>query len=252
MKREEDKRIDKLSKKIFRKIGQTIREHNLIDENDRILLGLSGGKDSMILLESLVNRKRAFHFQFDLKVAHILPENTGYSVNLEYIAEYCRTNGLDLLTRKIKPDLSGKQKAPCFVCSWYRRKALFDLSRELDCNKLAFGHHRDDALQTFLINMVYHGSISSIPYTLSMFGGRLELIRPMLDVWEKDLREIAYYKTYKTVQKSCPYEKNTKRNYAAELIDLIEKNYPKAKINMFNALDNIYEEYLPSIKKRLK
>ncbi len=247
---ENRKKSDKLFRKVCRKIGQTVREHRQIVENDRVLVGLSGGKDSMIMLESLANRKKAFPFRFELFVAHIIPSGTGYNVNISYLEQFCESMGLKLISREIYPDLNEKDKSPCFICSWHRRKALFDLSRELNCNRIAFGHHRDDALQTFLMNMLYHGSISSMPYKLEMFGGRVCLIRPMMDLWESDLAELARFRNYASVEKSCPHEELTKRNYTSEILKNFENDFPGSKRNMFHALNNIYYEYLPNVKKR--
>lgn len=240
----------KLFKKIAKKTGQTIREYGLIAEKDRVLVGLSGGKDSMIMLESLVNRKKAFPFKFNLFVAHIIPENIGYEVDLVYLEQFCGDHGLELISRRIYPDINEQQKSPCFICSWHRRKALFNLAKELNCNKIAFGHHRDDALQTFMMNMIYHGSISSMPYRLKMFGGRVEIIRPMMDLWEKDLIKLADQRNYIPVEKACLHEDQTKRNYTLELLNKLENDFPGAKRNMFHALDNIYSEYLPEVKRR--
>jgi len=248
MKTEEKFNEAKFFLKINRKIRQTVREHNLISENDRVLVGLSGGKDSMILLKSLANLKRSLPFSFDLLAAHVIPLNIGYQANTVYLQEYCKDLGLELILKEIILDTGRNNKSECFICSWHRRKALFDLTKELNCNKLAFGHHRDDAIQTFFMNMIYHGSISSLPYSLKMFEGRVRLIRPMLDLWEKDLSILAELKKLEAVEKSCPFEDKTKRKFTRELAELIEISYPKAKINIFHALDNLYPEYLPSVK----
>ena len=250
MKPEAQMQAEKLFLKTCKKIGRTIREKAMIREGDRVLLGLSGGKDSMILLECLVKIKKSLPFSFEVFPAHILPVNIGYQINLPYLEQFCHNLGLKLIIKEIEPDFERKEKAECFVCSWHRRKALFDLTRELNCNKLAFGHHRDDALQTFMINLVYHGSISSMPYSLNMFERRAQLIRPLMDLWEKDLDALSKTRNYAAIEKSCPHEKLTKRAEMASLLDEMEAKYIKAKINMFHALGNIYDEYLPKAKKR--
>ena len=149
-----------------------------------------------------------------------------------------------------KPDIQKSDKAVCFACSWERRKAIFNLGKELNCNKLAFGHHRDDALQTFMMNLLYHGSISSLPYSLSMFEGSLNLIRPLLDIWENELISLAKFRKFEAINKSCPHEDLSKRNYTKNLINNLGDTYPTAKINMFHAMDNIYSEYLPHSKNK--
>ncbi len=241
----------KLFKKLGRKMALTIREQNLLEEGDRLLVGLSGGKDSMIMLELLADRIKAFPFHVDMYAIHIVPENIGYEVDIEYLKKFTDKLGVELRLETTSPNIEDTKKAPCFICSWERRKAIFNLAKELDCNKIAFGHHRDDALQTFLMNVLYHGSISSLPYSLSMFKGRLKLIRPLMDIWEKDLIQFASYKTYDAIEKICPHENLTKRNYTKDLLSQLGKNHPSAKSNIFNALDNIFPEYLPQKKKNL-
>lgn len=240
---------EKLFKKLGRKMSLTIKQHNLIEEGDRILLGLSGGKDSMILMELLADRLRAFPFKAKMEAVHIIPENIDYEVNLENLQKFAYQLSIKLHIRYIKPDITKSEKSPCFICSWERRKAIFMLSEELNCNKIAFGHHRDDALQTFIMNMLYHGSISSLPYSLKMFKGKIQLIRPLMDLWEKDLETYAAYKSFEAIAKNCPHEDLTKRKYSAELIKVIQEKNPSAKINLFHSMNNIYEEYLPHSKK---
>ncbi len=252
MRTQEEITIEKLARKLEKKVGQTLRDHEMIREGDRVLAGISGGKDSFILLEALSRRRKAMPFGFDLTAIHIEPLTTGYHIDKQFLQEFCDSLSVPLVLRSIDPDLEHTDKNPCFVCSWHRRKALFDYSREENYNLLALGHHRDDAVQTMLMNMLYHGSISSLPYKLSMFEGRMMLIRPLMDTWEKDILEYAELRGLKKEIKSCRYEKETKRSYVSELLQEMEDEYPKAKINMFRAMGNIYEEYLPKLPKKTK
>jgi len=246
--KEEEKRFRKIS----RKVRRAVYDHRMIEEGDRVLLGLSGGKDSMILLEVLTELKSSLPFKFEIFVAHIIPENTGYKTKESSLIEMVGELGIELIIKKVSPDFSRNEKDECFVCSWHRRKALFDLTKSLNCNKLALGHHRDDALETALMNMIYHGSISSMPYSLSMFEGRMDLIRPLLNCWEKELFDYSALRNYQAIEKQCNYEDFNQRNFAADLITMIEKEKPGAKRNLFHALGNIYPEYLPQVKKSLR
>ena len=97
--------------------------------------------------------------------------------------------------------------------------------------------------------MIYHGSISALPYTLRMFEGRVHLIRPLLDIWEKEIEDYAILRNYKSMNSLCPYDDKTKRQYVRNIIEEIEVGYPKSKINMFHALGNQYPDYLPSFRK---
>ncbi len=237
---------EKLFKKICRKMGTTMRDHDMIAAGDRILVGLSGGKDSMILLQALVERRAAVPFDFDIMAAHVEATGIGYHIDREKLTSFCMDLDIPLHYKTIAPDLEkDSSKTACFVCSWHRRKELFDLTRELECNTLALGHHRKDALETLLMNMIYHGSISSLPYSLPMFEGRVKLIRPLMDLNENLLLEYAGLNDLVQVEKSCPHEDQTKRTSMAELIAEIEKIDGKGPYNMFKSMNKIFEAYLP-------
>jgi len=237
---------EKLFKKICRKMGTTMRDQNLIGEGDHVLIGLSGGKDSMILLEALAERKRALPFHFDLAAAHIEASGIGYEIDRKKLSQFCENLSVPLHYRTIEPDLEkDPSKTACFICSWNRRKELFKLTKELNCNKLALGHHRNDAVETLLLNMIYHGSISSLPYSLKMFEGRVQLIRPLLDLDERMLGEFADLNKLVKIEKNCPHEDRTQRETIAQLLMQIEKIHGKGTYNMFKSMDKIFEEYLP-------
>ncbi len=241
-----EKSITAKFKKICQKVGKTIRDHELLKEGDHLLLGLSGGKDSYLLLEALAERKKAIPFKFEISAVHVKIQNALYNMDIGFMESLCTDLNIPLYIKEITPDFElDKKKAPCFVCSWHRRKEIFNLGKELNCNILAFGHHRDDALETFMMNLMYHGSISSLPYSLSMFDGRVNLIRPLMDIWEKEIIEFSDLRGYPKAEKSCPHDDQTKRRQTRKLIEQMMQNYPNSKINMFHALDNIYAEYLP-------
>jgi tRNA(Ile)-lysidine synthase TilS/MesJ len=237
---------EKLFKKICRKMGTTMRDHSLIKDGDHLLVGLSGGKDSMILLEALAERRKAVPFDFKISAAHIEALGIGYEINREKLNSFCERLDIQLHYRTIEPDLEkDPKKTACFICSWNRRKELFNLTRELNCNKLVLGHHRNDAIETLLMNMIYHGSISSLPYALEMFEGRVKLIRPMLDLDERMLEEYAGLNDLVNVGKSCPHEEQTPRENIGRLIKQVESLHGKGPFNIFKSMDKIFEEYLP-------
>lgn len=236
----------KLFKKICRKMGTTMRDHSLIGEGDHLLVGLSGGKDSMILLEALDERLRAVPFDFKISAAHIEATGIGYEINKEKLSSFCDRLAIPLHYRTTAPDLTkDPSKTACFICSWQRRKELFNLTKELNCNKLALGHHRNDAIETLLMNMIYHGSISSLPYSLKMFEGRIQLIRPMMDLDERMLEEYASLNDLVKVEKSCPNENSTQRESITQLLKQVEELHGQGPYNIFKSMDKISEEYLP-------
>jgi tRNA(Ile)-lysidine synthase TilS/MesJ len=234
---------------IKKRIQRTIGKQQLLKENDKILIALSGGKDSLILLETLSACKKHLPFKVDFYACHVLIENIGYETDTEYLSEYCQQNGVKFILKKFQIERKlDSNKSVCFICSWNRRKSLFELTRDLGCNKLAFGHHMDDALQTLFMNMIYHGSISSLPYKFNMFENRIEVIRPLLDIAEEDLIKYAEIKAYKSEIKKCIYE-NSKRKEVGNLINEIAGKHKVAKKNMFRSMSNIYTDYLPHWKK---
>jgi tRNA(Ile)-lysidine synthase TilS/MesJ len=180
---------------------------------------------------------------------HVSATNIGYEMNTGYLREMCDDLSVPLYLEEIEVDLSDKpDKSPCFICSWHRRKAIFEKSKELDCNKVALGHHKDDALETMLLNMIFHGSYSSLPQKLSMFEGRIDLIRPLLMIPEVELAEYAGLRSFKRHDKSCPYEDTTRRDSIKELLNMVDNMYKGGRKNMFRAMDNLFPEYLPVFK----
>lgn len=246
-----DQTKNKLFKKICRKVGVILRDQNMLAPDDHILIGLSGGKDSMILLEALAERRNAIPFHFDITAAHIAVSNIGYKAKTKEMEQVCKEWAVNFIqketTIEIKED---SKKALCFSCAGNRRKALLELSSELKCNKVALGHHRYDALETMLINMIYHGSFSSLPYKLDMFQGKIQLIRPLLDMDENLLKEYAVHRNYNTEGVVCPHESANKRAKIRELIMQVEEIHGKGSYNMFKSMDKIFEEYLPQKEAR--
>lgn len=241
-----DIKTRKQFEKICRKAGKTIFDYKLIDDKDRVLVGLSGGKDSMILMEALADRKKHLPVSFELFAIHVIAKNVGYKTDIDYLLDFCKELDVTLYLEDIEVDFSQKPEKPaCFICSWERRKKIFAKSKELKCNKIALGHHNDDAIQTMLLNMIYHGSYSSLPQNLEMFGGRVSLIRPLLMIPEKELIYYASLRGFIDHEKSCPYEDLTRRNDMKSLLESIEKLNKDAKKNLFRAMDKIHPDYLP-------
>ncbi len=241
---------EKLFKKLFQKTGQTIYNHHLINAEDKILIGVSGGKDSLLLLELLGKRKQHLPFKIELSAAHIIIKQIEFGVSIDFIQSICKEYDINFYIeeREINSEKMEK-KSPCFACSWERRKSLFQMAEKLGYNKVALGHHKDDAIHTLFLNMIYHGSISSLPYILKMFDGKIFLIRPLLDLEEKIIEKYALLANYPKEIKKCPYDNLTKREKMRELVIQMEKIHPLARKNIFNSMSKIYNEYLPVMEK---
>lgn len=233
-------------REFFRKTGKAIYDYGLIEDGDKILVGVSGGKDSLALLEVLALRARDPKQHYTVMAAHIAVENVAYEVDGEYIREFCDRLGVELVQRTIRTAVNeGSDKPVCFVCSWNRRKALFEIAKEHACNKLALGHHRDDAVESLLMSMMFNGMMASMPPKLELFDHTFTLIRPFIYLTNEETLQYAAFRDFKKQKKNCPYERATNRNAVAELIRQMEALSPHVRGNLFAAMKNIQKEYLP-------
>ncbi len=232
---------------IRKRIGKTVYNKNLIVDGDKVLIGLSGGKDSLILLDALASRQNAVPYQYHIIAAHINVTNVPYEVDIEFMQNICKKYNIDFHKIDITLDLSKDPKlSTCFICSWHRRTELFKLTNKLGCNKLAFGHHLDDAIETLLMNMAFNGEISAMPYSVDMFNGRFKLIRPMLEIEEKYFVKYAKLMDFNREIKTCPHAKVSKREIARKYIKQLEKINKDVRRNLFKSMNKIVPKYMPT------
>ena len=200
---EEDKILYRINKRFLKGIV----DYGLIDDGDKILVGLSGGKDSMALLELLAMRSRIFKPRFSVMAVHVEMSNIEYKSDTTYLREFARSLGVELVTYTTSFDpTTDTRKSPCFLCSWNRRKALFTVAKEYGCNKIALGHHMDDILETLLMNMTFQGAVSTMPPSLVMRKFDMTIIRPMCLLHESDLVDMSRIRGCRKLIKNCPYE----------------------------------------------
>ena len=232
--------------------------YHLIEDDDRILVGLSGGKDSLLLTELLAKRARIQHPRFTVEALHVRMENIHYETDTSYLQQFCDDLGVPLHVRTTsfnvisteqseRRDLSTalemtnkdrrRQKQPCFLCSWNRRKQLFNLAQELGCNKIALGHHQDDIIHTALMNLTFQAHFSTMPVRLKMRKMPLTIIRPLCLIPESDIKTYAEMQGYEKQQKRCPYETDSHRTNIKEIYDRIEAQNPEARYNFWRALE---------------
>ena len=233
----ESRRLEKRLKERFVKAMAT---YHLIEDDDRILVGLSGGKDSLLLTELLAKRAKIQHPRFEVEVLHVRMENIHYETDTSYLQQFCDNLGVRLHVRTTSFEIDGtsrKQKQPCFLCSWNRRKQLFNLAQELGCNKIALGHHQDDLLHTALMNLTFQGRFGTMPARLKMRKMPLSIIRPLCMIEERDIKAYAEMQGYQKQQKLCPYENDSHRTDIKRLYETIEQMNPEARFSMWNALN---------------
>lgn len=235
-----------LYRKVENKVIKAIRTYGLINNGDRVLIGLSGGKDSLALVELLGRRSRIFQPKFELVVAHVVMTNIPYSADMDYLQSYAQEYNLPFIKRETSFDAStDRRKSPCFLCSWMRRKALFDIAKEEGCNKIALGHHQDDILETLLMNMTHQGAFGTMPPRLRMDKFPMEIIRPLCLVTEKELNVIADWRSYKKQIKNCPYESGSSRSEMKQVIASLEAINPEARNSLWASMTHIQKDYLP-------
>ncbi len=242
--------ISKTEKNFLRKIiklsGNAINHYDMIKHGDKVLVAVSGGMDSLSLLDILSERRKFLPINYELHAIHIITDDVPYEIDQNYLINFCQKR--DVTPHFITTHAGieeKKDKKPCFSCSWNRRKELFNFALENDFSKLALGHHMDDANETLIMNMLMHGNISSIPAILEMFNKKLLVIRPLIYITNKEVKEYARIKQFVSLRKECPFEDHTLRNTARQFINQFEKINPQARINIFKSMNNIDEDYLP-------
>ena len=253
MKTDEQRLVEKALKKVSAKVIQYIYQAELLSDGVHILVGLSGGKDSYLLLELMAECVRRLPYSIKVSAAQVALDNVGYRIDTGYMARLCNHLNIPFYLLKDEVDLDNeKKKGMCFVCAWMRRKMIFNLTREIGCNKLAFGHHMDDAVQTLLMNQIWHGTISAMPCSLSMLDERIHLIRPMLCLAEEDVTAYTALRDYPPSLATCPHDCNTKRQDIRNVLSQIKSMNKAAIKNLFRSMENIFPEYLPQSGKPLK
>lgn len=230
-----------LEERLWKAFNKALGQYQLIDEGDKILVGLSGGKDSLCLLEFLARRSHIHVPHFTVEAIHVRMENIQYETDTTYLQSFCNRLGvpLHIVTTSFNNNDSAhtKQKPACFLCSWQRRKQLFNLAQELQCTKIALGHHQDDIIHTALMNLTFQGHFSTMPVKLRMRKMPLTIIRPLCLCQESDILAYAGQQNYEKQLKLCPYEKDTHRHSAQELFCRMEQLNPEARYSIWKALE---------------
>ncbi len=231
--------IENLERRIRERFVKAFATYHLLEDGDHVLVGLSGGKDSLCLLEMLARRAKIDHPRFQVEALHVRMENIAYETSTEYLEHFCQELNVPLHIRTTSfsstPEL--RSKPACFLCSWNRRKVMFNLAQELGCNKIALGHHQDDLLTTTLMNLIYQGRFDTMPALLKMRKMPLSIIRPLCMVEESDIIRYAELRGYEKQVKRCPYEHDTNRTEMEKLFREIQQKNPDARHSMWNALN---------------
>lgn len=219
-------------------IRKAIDEYSMIDENDKIAIALSGGKDSMTILYLLKNLQRYYPKKFELMAISVNPGFENFDVDLLQKACDEVKVKLEVVNSDIKQIVfeERKEKNPCSLCANLRRGILNSTAKKYGCNKIAIGHNQDDVLETLLMNMIYAGNLSTFAPKSYMDRSDMTVIRPLIYVEEKSTRNFVKKKQIEIMPKVCPQDGNTTREYALNLIKEFETKNPHFKEGLLGAI----------------
>jgi len=228
-------------------MGKAIQGHQMVRDGDHILVAVSG-KDSMSLLWMLRERLNRIPISYDITAAHVDP---GFGKDsARQMEDFFSAHGFDykIIESRIGPKAHGPENRenPCFLCSRLRRKLLFEMAAELGCGQIAFGHHKDDVIETFFLNIFYGASISTMMPVQELFKGELTIIRPFYLVDESLIHRYAESMSWPRIELGCPTEGSSKREELKTMLAALFRSNKKIKGNIFHALHNANPEYLPS------
>jgi len=219
-------------------IGKAIQDHQMIGEGDRILIAVSGGKDSLTLLHFLSRIRTWSPVHFDVHALHVRADfQCGGCVLSDDLPAWFQKIGVPYTFKDIRV-LDEHKRTSCFWCAWNRRKTLFETAVEVGCNKIAFGHHKDDIIETILMNMIFNGHLGTMNPKQEMFGGKLALIRPLCYVEEAHIRRFAQENKFPEAIHRCPFAADSKRKYMKEFIQKTHEAVPGINIR-----SNIYRSF---------
>ena len=221
-------------------VRRCVDDYKMISAGDRIAVGVSGGKDSLALLALMAGLQKYYPKPFTLEAITI---DMGFGMDFSPVADFCET--LNVPYTCVKTEIGAivfehrKEKNPCSMCSKMRRGALHDTLKEKGFNKIALGHHYDDAVETFLLSLFYEGRISCFEPVTYLSRADLTQIRPMLYVGEKAVQSFSARMELPVVENRCPADNNTKRQEVKELVAALQKQYPDLKTKIFGAMQRL-------------
>jgi tRNA 2-thiocytidine biosynthesis protein TtcA len=230
---------------ISKRVGRAIIDYKMIEDGDKVAVAVSGGKDSLALLKILRDRQKFVPIKYDLLALHVdLGYPRSFSCQLE---KYFKKEGVKYHIVK-SDDLKNtpKKDINCFWCSWNRRKHLFLTANKLGYNKIALGHHKDDIVETILMNMFFQGEISAMKPRQELFKGKIKIIRPLAYVEEAMIRKFASLEKLPHDTCVCPHSTISQRTKMEKIIKELERVCPEVKTNIFKSLrkSRIKRDYL--------
>jgi len=243
-----ERETHKLEKRLCRQMGEAIVQFNMIEEGDKVMVCLSGGKDSYGMLDILLKMKARAPIHFDIVAVNLDQKQPGFPAHV--LPDYLTPLGVPFHienqdTYSIVKDKIPEGKTMCSLCSRLRRGILYRVADELGATKIALGHHRDDILQTFFLNMFFGGKLKSMPPKLVSDDGRHIVIRPLAFVAERDLERWAVHRAFPIIPCTlCGSQDGLQRQQVGAMLRDWEKKHPGRLDNMFNALQHTVPSHL--------
>ncbi|MBY4677775.1 tRNA 2-thiocytidine(32) synthetase TtcA [Marinobacterium arenosum] len=241
-------RLNKLQKRLRREVGQAIEAFNMIEDGDKVMVCLSGGKDSYAMLDILMNLQKSAPIQFELVAVNLDQKQPGFPEHV--LPEYLASIGVPFHiverdTYSVVKEVVPEGKTTCALCSRLRRGTLYGFAEEIGANKIALGHHRDDILETFFLNMFYGGKLKSMPPKLVSDDGKNMVIRPLAYAREKDIAEYAELKQFPIIPCNlCGSQENLQRQIIKEMLQSWDKQHPGRIETMFRSLQHVVPSHL--------
>ena len=243
-----DFEANKLKKRLRRLVGQAIADFAMIEAGDRVMVCLSGGKDSYALLDILLSLKDRAPLSFELIAVNLDQKQPGFPADV--LPRYLQSRGVPFHieeqdTYRVVKRLIPEGKTMCSLCSRLRRGALYRVAREIGATKIALGHHRDDTMATFFLNLFFGGKLKTMPPKLVSDDGRHVVVRPLAYVRERDLARYAEVMAFPIIPCNlCGAQENLQRQQVTAMLHEWERKYPGRSESIFNALGNVVTTHL--------
>ncbi|NIJ45683.1 tRNA 2-thiocytidine biosynthesis protein TtcA [Wenyingzhuangia heitensis] len=237
-----------VTKKLHRAVGEAIEQFTMIEEGDKVMVCLSGGKDSYAMLDMMLHFKKVAPISFDIIAVNLDQKQPGFPEDV--LPTYLSNLGVDFKiieknTYKVVMEKTPEGKTTCSLCSRLRRGTLYEAAKDLGCNKLALGHHRNDILETFFLNFFFSGKIETMPPKFLNDAGDLVIIRPLAFCKESDIEVYAQHMQFPIIPCNlCGSQENLQRKKVKQMIEDWEADFPDRSSIMMNALQNVYPSHL--------